>query len=71
MQQQHTKKPFTAADESYLSEVVIECKNRLESALSTAQGYSRVPQLATSLADAVTAVGEAAAILQDIDSYSD
>jgi hypothetical protein len=66
MVQQHTKTPFTSADE-----VVIECKNRLQSALSTAQGYSRVPQLTTSLADALTGCQQAAAILQDLDTYSD
>jgi len=69
--QQTSKHPFTSADESYLAEVVIECKNRLQSALSTAQLYSKVPALTTALADALTGCEQAAAILNDLDSYSD
>lgn len=71
MQQQNIKQPFTHADEVHLIETVVECKNRLQSALSTAQRYSRVPALTTALADAVTAVQQADAILTNLDTYSD
>ncbi len=64
-------KPLTPNDETYLAEVVVECKARLQSALSTAQRYSRVPELATSLADALTGCQQAAAILQDLETYAD
>lgn len=64
--------PFTDADESYLAEVVVECRIRLESALSTAENYrSRVPELAIALADALTSIQQARAILDDLPSYSD
>ncbi len=71
MQQQQTKTPFTPADEAYLTEVVIESRVRLASALETAKRYSQVPALTTTLADAVTAVQQADAILQDLDTYAD
>ncbi len=71
MVQQHTKTPFTHADEVHLIETVVECRNQLQSALTTAQGYSKVPQLTTALADAVTAVQQADAILSDLDTYAD
>ncbi len=68
---QTSKQPFTPADESYLAEVAVECRVKLESALQTAQRYSRVPQLTTALADALTGCQQAAAILQDLNTYSD
>ncbi len=71
MQQRNTKTPFTPADEAYLVEVAVECRVKLESALATAKQYSRVPQLTTSLADALTGCEQAAAILQDLDTYTD
>jgi hypothetical protein len=46
--------PFTPADESYLQETLTECRVKLESALATAKGYSRLPDLAVALSDAIT-----------------
>jgi hypothetical protein len=37
------RSPFTPADESYLQEVLTECRVKLESALSTAKRYSAYP----------------------------
>jgi hypothetical protein len=71
LQQQSSKSPFSLADETYLFEVVVDSRIRLQSALEAAQGYSQVPALVTALADAVTAVEKADAILQDLDTYSD
>jgi hypothetical protein len=71
MLHQPSKHPLTPNDEAYLAEVVVECKARLQSALSTAQRYSRVPELATSLADALTGCQQAAVILQDLETYAD
>jgi hypothetical protein len=63
---------MTDADELYLTEVITESRVRLESALTTAQRYgSQVPALSTALADAVTAVQQADAILSDLDTYAD
>ncbi len=63
--------PFTPADEAYLQEVVTECKVRLESALATAKGYSRLPDLAVALADAVTACTEALAVIDNPQIYQE
>lgn len=64
--------PLTSADESYLAEVAVECRVRLESALSTAERYrSQVPALATALADALTGCQQATSILDDLEVYAD
>jgi len=61
--------PFTPADEAYLQEVLTECRVRLESALSTAKGYSRLPDLTVALSDAITGCNEALAITNDPKTY--
>ena len=63
--------PFTSADEVYLQEVITECKVRLESALATAKGYSRLPDLAVALSDAVTGCNEALAVVKDPQTYQE
>jgi len=63
--------PFTPADEVYLQEVITECKVRLESALSTAKGYSRLPDLTVALSDAVTGCNEALTVLNDPQTYQE
>jgi hypothetical protein len=62
---------LTDADESYLQEVLTECRVRLESALSTAKGYSRLPDLAVALSDAVTNCNEALAVVNDLKTLSE
>ncbi len=57
--------PFTPADESYLQEVLTECRVKLESALGTAKGYS-LPDLTTALADALTGCQEALAVINNL-----
>ncbi len=57
--------PLTPADEDFLAETLVECRNRLQMALETAQTYNRLPDLATALGDAVTACDEALAVVQD------
>lgn len=62
--------PLTLADESYLAEVAVECRVRLESALSTAERYRcQVPELAIALADSLTSIQEALAVLNDLPTY--
>jgi hypothetical protein len=61
--------PLTPADEAFLSETLIECQTRLKMALETAQGYSRLPDLATGLGDALTGCVEALAVVQDPQKY--
>ncbi len=63
--------PFSAADEAYLQEVLTECRVKLESALSTARGYSRLPDLAVALADALTGCQEALAVVNDPQTYQE
>jgi hypothetical protein len=63
--------PFTPADESYLQEVVTECRIKLESALSTAQGYNRLPDLAVALADAIINCQEALVVINDPQTYQE
>jgi hypothetical protein len=65
------RSPFNPSDESYLQEVVTECRVKLESALSTAQGYSRLPDLAVALSDAITACTEALAVINDPQTYQE
>lgn len=66
------KSVMTDADELYLTEVIAESRVRLESALATAQRYgSQVPALSTALADALTAVQQADAIFNDLETYAD
>jgi hypothetical protein len=63
--------PFTSADEVYLQEVITECKVRLESALGTAKGYRRLPDLAVALSDAITGCNEALAVVNDPQTYQE
>jgi hypothetical protein len=64
-----SQSPLTPADESFLIETLVECRNRLQMALETAQGYSRLPDLATALGDAITACEEALAVVRDPQKY--
>jgi hypothetical protein len=61
--------PFTPADESYLQEILTECRVKLESALSTAKGYSRLPDLTVALSDAITGCNEALVITNNPKTY--
>jgi hypothetical protein len=61
--------PLTPADEAYLTETLVECRARLQMALQTAQTYSRLPDLATALGDALTGCDEALAVVQDPQKY--
>jgi hypothetical protein len=63
--------PFTPADESYLVETLTECRVNLESALATAKGYSRLPDLAVALSDAITGCNEALAVVNDPQTYQE
>ena len=63
--------PLTPADESYLQEFLMECRVRLESALATAKGYSRLPDLAVALSDAITGCNEALAVVNDPQTYQE
>jgi hypothetical protein len=63
--------PLTPADESFLAETLIECRARLQMALETAKGYSRLPDLATGIGDALTGCDEALAVLADPQTYLD
>jgi hypothetical protein len=63
--------PFTPADESYLQEVLMECRVRLESALATAKGYSGLPDLAVALSDAITGCQEALVVVNDPKTYQE
>jgi hypothetical protein len=60
---------LTDADEYYLQETLVECRVKLESALRTAQHYSRLPDLAIALADALTSCNEALSITSDPSTY--
>jgi hypothetical protein len=64
-----TQSPFTPADEQYLAEVLTECRVKLESALKTAQGYSRLPDLAAGIGDALTGCLDAVSVLNDPTTY--
>jgi hypothetical protein len=63
--------PLTPADEAFLAETLVECRNRLQMALKTAQTYSRLPDLATGLGDAITGCDEALIVLNDPATYLD
>jgi hypothetical protein len=63
--------PLSPADEAFLAETLIECQTRLKMALETAQTYSRLPDLATALGDAVTGCEEALTVLGDPVTYLD
>ena len=63
--------PLTPADEAYLQEVLTECRVKLESALSTAKGYSGLPDLSVALADALTGCQEALAVINDPQTYQE
>jgi hypothetical protein len=65
------RSPFTPADESYLQETLIECRVKLESALSTAQRYSRLPDLAVALGDALTGCNEALTVIDNPKIYQE
>ena len=61
--------PLTPADEAFLAETLVECRNRLQMALQKAQTYSRLPDLATGLGDAIAGCDEALAVVQDPQKY--
>lgn len=61
--------PFTPADESYLAETLVDCRVKLESALTTAQGYQCLPDLVTAIADALTGCQGALTVLSDPKTY--
>jgi hypothetical protein len=63
--------PLTPADEAFFTETLVECRVRLQMALKTAKSYSRLPDLATALGDAVTGCEEAIAVIQDPQKYID
>jgi hypothetical protein len=63
--------PFSLADEIYLTETLVECRVKLESALSTAKGYSRLPDLTVALSDAITGCNEALAVVNDPQTYQE
>ncbi len=63
--------PFTPADEAYLQEVLVDCRIRLESTLSMAKGYSRLPDLAVALSDAITGCTEALAVINNPQTYQE
>jgi hypothetical protein len=65
------RSPFTPADEIYLQEVFTECRVRLESALSTAQGYAHLPDLSTALSDAITGCQKAIAVVNNSQTYQE
>jgi hypothetical protein len=66
-----TRSPFSVADESYLQEVLTECRVRLESALATAEGYNCLPDLTVALSDAITGCTEALAVINDPQTYQE
>lgn len=61
--------PFTSEDEQYFLEVLTECRTKLQMALTTAQRYSRLPDLAKGLADAIAGIHEAAAVVLEPETY--
>jgi hypothetical protein len=61
--------PFTTADEAYLQETLVYCRVRLESALSTAQRYNRLPDLTVAVADALTSCNQALSVVNDPQTY--
>ncbi len=61
--------PFSLADEIYLTETLVECRVKLESALSTAKGYSRLPDLSVALSDAITGCQEALSVVNNPQTY--
>ena len=61
--------PLSPADEAFLTETLVECRTRLQMALQTAQTYSRLPDLATGLGDAIAGCDEALVVLQDPQKY--
>jgi hypothetical protein len=63
--------PFSLTDEIYLTETLVECRVKLESALSTAKGYRRLPDLAVALSDAITGCTEALAVVNDPKTYQE
>ncbi len=64
-----SQSPLTPADEAFLAETLVECQIRLKMALQTAQTYSRLPDLAIGLGDAVTGCEEALAVVRDPQKY--
>ncbi len=61
--------PFTPVDEEYLLAVLTECRTKLDSALVTAKRYSRLPDLTTAIADSITGLHQAAAIVIEPETY--
>jgi hypothetical protein len=63
--------PLTPADEAFLAESLVECRARLQMALETAKGYSRLPDLGIGIGDALQGIEEALAVLADPTTYLD
>lgn len=63
--------PLTPADEAFLAETLLECRQRLRMALEAAKTYSRLPDLGTALGDALTGCDEALTVLNDPAIYLD
>lgn len=63
--------PLTPADESFLQETLVECRARLQIALETAKGYSRLPDLGIGIGDALQGIEEALTVLDDPATYLD
>ncbi len=61
--------PFTPADEQYLVEVLVECRLKLETALQTATSYSKLPDLAAGIGDAIMGCQDALTVLNDPQTY--
>jgi hypothetical protein len=66
-----TQSPFAPADEVYLLEVLTECRAKLDAALATAERYPALCDLKTNIADAITGIHQAAAIVIDPELYQD
>ncbi|CAA9216041.1 hypothetical protein AVDCRST_MAG92-315 [uncultured Coleofasciculus sp.] len=65
------RSPFTSADKSYLEETLTECRIKLEFALTTAQGYNRLPDLSTALSDAIAGCQKAIAVINNPQTYQE
>jgi hypothetical protein len=66
-----SQSPFAPADQSFLEETLIECRTRLQMALETAKGYSRLPDLGIGIGDALQGIEEALTVLNDPTAYLD
>lgn len=63
--------PIAPADEAFLAETLVECRARLQMALETAKGYSRLPDLGIGIGDALQGIEEALIVLNDPATYLD